>query len=150
MVAKRTDGWIFVVFFLVVAVDQLTKQFAIQLAYPVELIPGIFRISYITNTGSAFGLFPDASFILGLLGLAVLIPLLIIFIRLPNLWLPRLGMLLVMAGTFGNTIDRLWLGHVVDMFDFRFFPAFNIADSALTFGIVIMVYWYLMDDRNKN
>ena len=133
---------------LVVVADQLSKMWIrSNLVVGQSLLEvGFFRISRIHNTGAAFGLFRDQSFtltIVALVGIVVLLLYaLLIYRRFPILD-NRLGksvLGLVLGGTVGNLIDRLRFGYVTDFIDVGIWPAFNIADSAIVVGVIILAY----------
>ena len=132
---------------LILAADQLTKAWV--RSYPegqsiFEL--GIFRLTHIQNTGAAFGLFRGHSFILTIIGLvgvaALLIYVLLIYRRFPLLdnMLGKTALGLVLGGTIGNLVDRLRFGYVTDFIDVGIWPAFNIADSAIVVGVILLAY----------
>ena len=122
----------------VVVLDQLLKQWALHLAEPITIIPGVFSLALATNTGSAFGILQNQNLLLAILSFLV-IGLLGYYYFRGDGSLSRPGLLLVAAGAFGNLIDRIFLGHVVDFVDFSFWPAFNLADSAITLGIAVLI-----------
>jgi signal peptidase II len=106
-----------------------------------------FWIIHITNTGSAFGAFQGYSLVLAIIaiiGLFVLSGLGIFiyrkypqFVNIPN----RIALGLILGGDLGNLIDRLrFAGHVTDFIDPGFFPVFNVADSAITIGVILFIY----------
>ena len=151
--AKSLQGkWRNVVFFLtallVVVADQLSKMWIRSNLVVGQSLPetGFFRLTHIHNTGAAFGLFRGQSFpltIVALVGIAVLLLYaLFIYRRFPILdnKLGRSALGLVLGGTVGNLIDRLRLGYVTDFIDVGIWPAFNIADSAIVVGIIILAY----------
>lgn len=126
---------------LVVALDQLGKLLA--LAYlpphePVAVLPGIFYLTLIKNTGIAFGLFREHPFLLFILISASLV-ILSLWILLPRERNPVLekSLALVLGGAFGNWIDRIRFGAVIDFLDFRVWPVFNLADAAITIGVAL-------------
>ena len=144
--------WRTVVFFLValavVIGDQLSKVWIrSNLALGQTLFEvGFFRIIYISNTGASFGLFPGQSFALTIVTI-VGVALILIFVLVIHRWFPPLDNMLskvalglVLGGALGNLIDRLNLGYVIDFIDFRVWPAFNIADSAVVVGVIIFAY----------
>ena len=146
------DKWRKVVFgltgLLIVVADQLSKAWirANLLEGQSLFETGFFRITHLHNTGAAFGLFQGQLFILTVIALIGVIVLLIygfvVYHRFPwfeNL-LNRFALGLVLGGAAGNLIDRIRLGYVTDFIDFGFWPAFNIADSAVTVGVIILVY----------
>jgi len=133
---------------LIIVADQLSKAWiSTNLARGQSLFDvGFFRITHVHNTGAAFGLFQDQSLVLTIIGVVVVVVLLIcsrFFLRSVPFLGGRLGKLaisLVLGGTVGNLIDRLRLGYVTDFIDFSYWPAFNIADSAITVGVIIFAY----------
>ena len=151
-----------VVFFLtallVVAADQLSKLWIRSNLATGESLPetGLFRLTYVHNTGAAFGLFPDQSFLLtivALIGIVVLLFFaLFIYRRFPFLdsRLGKLALGLVLGGTVGNLIDRLRFGYVTDFIDIGIWPAFNIADSAIVVGVILFAYSLLFLTRAEN
>ena len=133
---------------LIVVADQFSKAW-IRANLPEGrslFDTGFLRITHIHNTGAAFGLFPDQSFVLIIVALicitAILVYALVIYryFPLPDGMLGKLALGLVFGGTLGNLIDRLRFGYVTDFIDFGFWPAFNIADSAITVGVIIFAY----------
>ena len=132
----------------VVLADQATKSWITAAFEPFEVvpvIPGLFNLTRLTNTGAAFGILasaPPAVTRLLLAGAAVvaLVVLGIVAWRSRrDHWLLRSGLGLVAGGALGNLIDRLRLGAVIDFLDFylgpHHWPAFNVADSAITVGV---------------
>ncbi len=128
-------------------VDQLTKAWVRATIPPntslLEDWP--VRLTHIYNTGAAFGLFQDRSIIF--VGIAILAAGLIVYYyrRLPDdAWLVRLGLGLQLGGAIGNLIDRLWQGYVTDFIDFRWWPVFNVADSSIVLGVILLGYYLLL------
>jgi len=142
---------------LIVVADQLSKAWIkTNLLEGQSLFEtGFFRITHLHNTGAAFGLFQGQSFILTIVSLIGVVVLLVygfvVYHRFP--WfeslLNRLALGLVLGGAAGNLIDRIRLGYVTDFIDFGFWPAFNIADSAVTVGVIILVYSLLRLARTE-
>ena len=133
---------------LVIIADQLSKAWIrANLAGGQSLFDvGFFRIVNVHNTGAAFGIFKDHNLTLTIVAVVGIIAILLLFFVLNSRWafldnlLVRSGIALVMGGTVGNLIDRLRLGYVTDFIDFKIWPAFNIADSAVTIGVIIVAY----------
>ncbi len=133
---------------LLVAADQLSKLgIRSNLAIGESLFEvGFFRLTYVHNTGAAFGLFQGQSFLLTIIGLvsvtALLLYVLFFHHKFPLLdnWLGKLALGLVLGGTVGNLIDRIYLGYVTDFIAVSIWPAFNIADSAIVVGTIILAY----------
>jgi signal peptidase II len=142
--------WLWLSLFVVV-LDQLTKYLADSLlnwGQPVPVLP-FFNLTLLYNTGAAFSILSDAGgwqrwfFVLLALGVSgVLVHWLR---RLPRGQLRlALSLSLILGGAIGNVIDRVWLGHVVDFIQLYYrdwyWPAFNLADSAITIGAVLLVW----------
>ncbi len=133
---------------LVVVADQLSKFWIrSNLATGESLFEvGFFRLTRVHNTGAAFGLWQGQSFLLTIVasvGVAALLLYAFFFHhRFPFLGnrLGKLALGLVLGGTAGNLSDRIFLGYVTDFIDFNFWPAFNIADSAIVVGTIILAY----------
>lgn len=137
--------------FVVVVLDQITK-FVIRANQGALPMPeeGLFRINYVTNVGGAFGILGNQAFLVTLTAI-VGIAALLIYIRYPpfNSMLVRIALGLLLGGAVGNLIDRLAFGRVVDFIDIGAWPVFNIADSAITAGVVLMIYYFLFPARRR-
>ena len=133
---------------LIVTADQLSKLWIRSNLLVGQSLPeaGFFRLTHVHNTGAAFGLFQDQTFALTIVALVGIVILLVyalfIYHRFPflnnGLGISALG--LVLGGTVGNLIDRLRFGYVIDFIDVGIWPAFNIADSAIVVGVIILAY----------
>lgn len=131
----------------VIAVDQLTKWWAVAALSdgPITVLEGFFSLRYVTNPGAAFGLLPGAGSIIALAAVAAVVLIVVVVREVEPLW--EAGALgLVMGGAMGNLLDRVFRGdglldgEVVDFIDFDFFPAFNLADSAITIGALLALF----------
>ena len=130
-------AWIAV---LVVVADQAVKAFARALTRPVTLIPHLIGLRYSENTGMAFSLLNQHTWLLTLLSIAMIAVGWLVLRRYQLGKLSRVAAMLMLGGAVGNLIDRLFIGYVVDMFEvllFRF-AIFNVADMALTIGGVLL------------
>lgn len=118
----------------------MVQTFSLQQTLP--LLPGIFHLTYVTNTGAAFSLLSGKVEWLRWLSLGVSLALIALawFGPLLNRW-EQLGYGLILGGAMGNGIDRFALGYVVDFLDFRLinFPVFNLADVFINIGIVCLL-----------
>ena len=125
------------------AVDQITKGWVKSHLQLGESIPtqGFFRITHTFNTGSAFGLFPDQTVILTAASV-VGIGILLLFLRkqpIRGAWLyTSLG--LQLGGAAGNLVDRLTMGRVTDFIHIGIWPVFNLADSSIVIGLIILAW----------
>ena len=128
---------------LVYAVDRVTKWVAQrELAGrpPIEVISGVLRLRYTTNTGGAFGLFGGQAWLFFLATLVVCVVIAVASTRLGSVP-SAIGLGLILGGALGNLTDRLVRGPrgVVDFIDFRVWPVFNTADSAIVIGAVVIL-----------
>ena len=143
--AKWRNVVFFLVALLIVIADQLSKIWIRTNLAVGQSIPevGIPRLTHISNTGAAFGLFQGLTFLLTIasfIGVAILLSYALFFYRrfpLLDNWLAWTGLGLILGGTVGNLIDRLRFGYVTDFIDFSFWPAFNLADSSVVVGVII-------------
>ncbi|MBI5681700.1 MAG: signal peptidase II [Deltaproteobacteria bacterium] len=136
---------------LIVVIDQITKfiiRDSLVLFQSIEVILGIFNITYIRNPGAAFGIFGEESKLfrqIFLIGTSVAaIGIIASFYLKSKTHLARLGLSMIAGGALGNLIDRILFGEVTDFLDLYLgsyhWPAFNIADSSITIGVGITIY----------
>ncbi len=141
---NKKNIFIFSTAFIILLLDQLTKFLVrknFQLNQSKPIIESILHITYVTNTGSAFGLFKNFSSFFTLFSAVVIIA---IFFYLKKIKKDetkiQFAVSLLLGGTIGNLVDRLLYGHVIDFIDFRIWPVFNIADSAVTVSVIFLIY----------
>ena len=136
----------------VVLSDQLLK-FYIQQNVPLnvsyEVIPGVLSIGHVRNFGAAWSMWLGQRWVLSIISLVALVIFGYYFKKLHHNWGYGLGFSLLIGGTLGNLLDRLFSGYVVDMFELDLinFPVFNIADCALTLGVIVILITMLKDDE---
>lgn len=132
-----------------IVVDQIVKYWAsteLQAIGTIPLWEGVFHLTYCENTGAAFSMFTGQRWLLLAVTAALLIGLLW---ALHKNWMQntfgRTSLRLIISGAIGNMIDRILLGYVVDLFDFRLidFPIFNVADIFLCVGVGMMILYIL-------
>ena len=155
--------WIVVIVASIFA-DQLTKQLVVNFLdknEPFELIPGVFRFTYVENRGAAFGMLDDKRWVFMIISTVAIVGLFVYMWKFckDNKML-SLGISLIVGGGIGNMIDRVMLGYVIDFLDFCAFPkiwmwVFNVADSCVCVGAGIVVLSLLIDafkevKANKN
>jgi signal peptidase II len=130
---------------IVIVLDRLTKYWVAQTFYLHQtkpLIPEVFHLTYVTNTGAAFSWF--SGHVDWLRWLSLVVSLILIALSLfgseLNLW-DQLGYGLILGGAIGNGIDRFTLGYVIDFLDFQLihFAVFNLADAFINIGIVCLL-----------
>ncbi|MFT5241814.1 MAG: signal peptidase II [Candidatus Promineifilaceae bacterium] len=130
---------------VVVLIDQYTKLLAqsqLRLSHSIEVIPGFFDLTYVQNTGAAFGIFSGMNLMLALFSIAMLFGMVLMRRHfLTRSIYSHIFFGLVLGGIIGNMIDRLRWDYVIDFLDFYWkthhFPAFNVADSAICVGVGI-------------
>jgi signal peptidase II len=135
-------------FLLVITADQLTKILWIESYKVGEVIYqlGFFQITHTQNTGASFGIFQghsSALMIVEIVGIIILLAIAFyIYRRLPYLvsLLNTIAFSLILGGTVGNLIDRLRIEHVTDFIDIGIWPVFNVADSAITIGVIVIMF----------
>ena len=135
---------------VVVALDQLTKAMirgAIMLGDGREIVPGVLSFSHVLNTGAAWSMLSGQRW--HLVGITVVVMGVVLQMArefAPQSVAARVGLGLILGGAVGNLIDRIIAGAVTDFIDLgtsieliRTFPVFNVADSALTVGVILML-----------
>ncbi len=156
---RRLEIWLPLV---IVALDQLSKA-AIRATLPlhesVTIIPGLMDFTHVRNTGAAFGIlnlaeFPFKSAVIAMVATVALVAVGMYAASLAHHQIvARLGLALIIGGAAGNLIDRITTGSVVDFVDVYWrtyhFWAFNVADSAITVGVAIMILDMLGVDRRR-
>ena len=133
--------------------DQLTKYYVMNhflLGESLPVIPNVFHLTYIINRGAAFGMLTNQRWFF----LAVAFVLIIVYgfyrKRVNNGPVSlRVGTALLISGAIGNGIDRYVLHGVVDFFDFRIWPIFNIADIGICVGVVCVIYYLLTSEHEE-
>ena len=135
---------------LIITADQISKSLVkstMTLYDVVPVIPGFFQLNYITNKGMAFGInLPvGISFFSGISLIITCFLVWILWCERKNNLLMRISLALILGGAIGNLIDRILFGEVIDFFDFMVgdfhWFIFNIADSAVTVGIILMLFY---------
>ena len=139
---------------IIVFMDQIIKYYIINnfnYGQSLAIIKGVFHLTYVKNTGAAFGILKNANnfFII----VSIIIILFLLFYRYyyfkSNIYI-NISIGLIIGGAVGNLIDRILLNYVVDYLDFRVWPVFNLADSAIVVGAGILIIYILLTDINFN
>ncbi len=152
---KTTLKGKFKIFLLIVfgilLVDQCTKYIVskiVGLGNSVALIRGILYITYVKNTGAGFGIFKNQNTLLIFISLIV-VGLILFYLNKILEYGLCFPFSLIFSGAIGNLIDRILFGYVRDFIDFRIWPTFNIADSCITIGIFLMLYYGLLKRKHN-
>ena len=142
---------IYLICLIIVAADQLIKlvinnKFICGQSLPV--IKNIFHLTYVKNTGAAFGIFQNQNmfFIISTLVIIVIMLIYINIINKKSIWF-KLAAGLILGGAVANLIDRIRVGCVIDYLDFRIWPVFNLADSTIVIGAGIMILLFMMGEE---
>ncbi|MGI6731392.1 MAG: signal peptidase II [Anaerovoracaceae bacterium] len=136
---------------IIVIVDQLVKfivSSGMDLNQTIPIVDNVFHLTYIHNSGAAFNLFEGKTELLIALPLVIIAFILVYVVvkREKEHWLQLLSLALIAGGGMGNLIDRIVHGVVIDYFDFRVFPIFNVADIAVTVGCGLMIIYLMFVD----
>ena len=157
MKKKYYVGISLLVAFLIIVIDQVTKWIiasSMKIGDSYEVIPHFLNITSHRNNGAAWGILSGKMFFFYIITVIILIVLVLFFIKEAqyNLFM-QLAISLLFAGALGNFIDRLFNGEVVDFIDTNIFgydfPIFNVADSSLTIGVILVIIALLKDTTNK-
>ncbi|WP_045797802.1 signal peptidase II [Streptococcus equinus] len=139
---------------ILIALDQLSKLWIVNhipLNTIHKFLPGIFSLTYLRNYGAAFSILQNQQWFFTVITFAVVGAACYYFVKnlQGNFWL-LFGLLLIISGGLGNFIDRVRLGYVVDMvhLDFMNFAIFNVADSYLTVGVIILFITLWKEEEN--
>jgi signal peptidase II len=148
---KKINGNYVLLFFIVITIlgiDRITKILAIKnlfLHQSVPVIKNVFHFTLVHNYGAAFGIFQNQLFFLILVSLAAIF---LIFKYLKAYSKSeKIFLMLILSGALGNLIDRVLFGYVIDFLDFRIWPVFNIADSAISIGSVCLAVVFLKSGK---
>lgn len=126
-----------------IIVDQITKFLASIYLDNIDIIPGFFSLTYVENKGAAWGILNNSTIVL--VGISVIVLLLISKYISSTIEFTKLSVVsygLLIGGIFGNLMDRIFRGFVIDFFNFNIlgyhFPVFNIADTMIVIGVILM------------
>jgi signal peptidase II len=149
---KRNYALFIGIALIIVLIDQVSKSLALRKLAPhqiISVIPGFFNILLVENRGMAFGILNQTKpgyahiFLLSTTIAAIGVIIFFFWAKRNHIWL-TIGLSLILGGALGNLIDRIQLGYVVDFLDFFFigyhWPAFNMADSAVTAGTIWLLF----------
>ncbi len=133
---------------VIVVIDRMTKIYFsdfLSVGESLPIIKNVFHMTLVHNTGIAFGLFKNQGIVF------IVIPIIAIILLIFNIYYYRhnrselsrfyiVAFSLILGGAIGNLIDRIYFGYVIDFIDLRIWPVFNIADSAITIGAILLLF----------
>ena len=129
----------------IILLDQIVKlivRSSMYIGQSIPVIKDIFHITYVQNRGAAFNMLDGKSLVLILVpAIAIAIGVWYMEKHLEEHWTLLVSLVLVIAGGIGNLIDRCFMGFVTDMFDFRIWPVFNVADIAVCVGAGLLILY---------
>ena len=143
-----------IVLFITLAIDQYSKyliQCNMTENETIPFITGVFDITYVRNTGAAFGIFAGKQTMLSIIT-AVLLVILTVYALSQAKHIPKLetfSLALIVGGGLGNLITRLLYRYVIDFFNFYFWPVFNVADIAICLGCALLIVSVLIIEPKK-
>jgi signal peptidase II len=147
---RPRDGWFFVVALVIVALDQGVKWIIRENVDRGDIHEVIWPLSivHLTNSGAAFGMLQGAGPLLVMTSIVGMVAI-VVFLFNPTFAHPvmRLGLAFMLGGAIGNLIDRVKDGEVVDYIKVPNFPAFNVADSAITIGVLLLIWAMLREPQ---
>jgi len=141
-----------IIVFIILSLDQLTKFLVtknLELNNSVPVIKGIFNLTLVYNRGAAFGIFKNQFHLFIFSSIVAVILIYSILKKNKHNNLYSFSLSLILGGALGNLIDRVFLGYVVDFIDFRIWPVFNLADSAITIG-ALLLGWLIFKSEKKD
>ncbi|MCX5751608.1 MAG: signal peptidase II [Candidatus Saganbacteria bacterium] len=137
---------------LVFCLDQLSKSFFssfLSAGQSIPVINNLFHFTLVQNRGAAFGIFQGQA--KPLLVIAICVALVVLFfhyrIKRDN-YLVQTGLAFILGGSLGNICDRLRFAYVVDFLDFRFWPVFNVADTFINIGVLLLVVYLFRSSKS--
>ncbi|AZP92794.1 MULTISPECIES: signal peptidase II [Enterococcus] len=141
---------------LIIGLDQWVKWLIVNnfaLGETKSVIPGILSLNHIRNFGAAWSLLEGKMWFFTVVTIIAVVVILTLMIKNRsngNRWF-MIGLTLILAGALGNFIDRVRLGYVIDMFqtDFMNFPIFNVADISLVIGVICVLIYIILDEKEQ-
>ena len=140
MVERKHLSFFVFITLLVLVFDQATKLFIILLKPALDF--PLLKIHMVTNTGAGFGILQGRTILLAIISLVVASFVVASYPKLPQEKLPQFLFAVFLGGVLGNMLDRFFRSYVVDFIDFGFWPAFNIADTAITLAVAGLLFYY--------
>lgn len=129
---------------ILVIIDQLSKILISKSGVQITLIKNLLELTYVENRGMVFGVAQGSVHIMGIISLIVCIALAIYIFKLKRDGQKiEISLYLILAGGIGNMIDRLFRGYVIDFIDTPFIATFNLADSFVVIGVILLIIIYI-------
>lgn len=156
MLMKQSKYKLWLVAVIVTFIDMLSKVLVknfILLGEKVSIIPKVFYLTYVKNTGAAWSIFQNKTIFI-IIFTTIVIAFLIYYLIRQNLnSIEMIGYGMVLGGAVGNLFDRIFYGYVIDFIDIYIFgydyPVFNIADIAIVVGVIVLLIGMLRSEKNE-
>lgn len=153
---RRSRVGLFLIAAVVIAIDQYTKALVrahlpLNVSWnPIAWLDPIVTLTHVQNTGAAFGLLPQFGGMFIIIAIVVVLLIILFYRQLAQgSFLLQVAFGLQLGGALGNLCDRLARGYVTDFVDLRWWPVFNVADSAIVVGTILLTYYVLFIEGAK-
>ncbi len=144
---KKEYQFFSVVTLTVVFLDQLMKEIIVK--FNPQMDWSFLKIHLVTNTGAGFGILQDKTALLAMFSFLVAVVIVWNYQKIPQERFAQVCVALFLGGVIGNLIDRTFRGLVIDFIDFKFWPAFNVADMAISLAVVGLIWYSWKENRNE-
>jgi signal peptidase II len=142
---------------LIIILDQLTKYFSVvnlEGEAPIVLIENFLQLNYVRNYGAAFGIMNSQRTFFLIITIIIVFGIILYIYKYNNTKIMNYSLVMILGGAIGNFIDRLRVGYVIDFIDVNFgdiydFPVFNIADSFIVIGTILLVILVMTDNYEE-
>lgn len=138
--------------FIFIIIDQIVKYFAMQITSPIKVISTFLQFNYVKNYGVAWSMLSDRMYLIIIFSMFAILYLFYILKQYREHLVVHFGILMMIGGAFGNLLDRIIRGYVVDYIDVVIFgydfPVFNIADMLLVCGVIVILFETLRKVKN--
>ena len=149
VITRRRIAIVLAISSVFIFIDQLLKILVRKYNPDIVVIKNFLELIFVKNTGAGFGILQGQLVLLIFLNIVAFIFIIWLLIYTKKSFLADISLALILGGAIGNLLDRVIFGFVTDFISFSFWPAFNIADSAVTVGVFMMVYCLLFDRYEK-
>jgi len=135
-----------IVFLAIDICSKLVVSNLLEIGDSVLVIEKFFKITYVRNTGAAWSLLADKSYLVLILSAIIIVGIILyVYKNKSNNWIEKIGYSLITGGAIGNFTDRILYGYVIDFFDFTIFgydaPIFNMADIFIVMGVILIIFY---------
>ena len=147
-IPKKSGFIFFLISLSIVLSDQVVKFFirnSMNIGDSIAVINNIFHITYVNNYGAGFGIMQGKTSLLIWFAIIVIGIILFYYERIQEKKSLQIFSGLILGGTLSNLIDRLFFGFVIDFFDFRIWPVFNIGDSCICIGVACLIIYLIKE-----